>query len=69
MLVYRRYLRGHSAMQMLFARRHGAQGLAEYGLILAIVAVVSIAGLLLFGGVVSQMIATLAQTISANVSP
>ena len=56
-------------MQMLFARRHGAQGLAEYGLILAIVAVVSIAGLLLFGGVVSQMIATLAQTISANVSP
>jgi Flp pilus assembly pilin Flp len=44
-----------------------AQGLVEYGLILALVAVVSIAGLLVFGAAVGEMMSTLSSTVSFNV--
>jgi Flp pilus assembly pilin Flp len=44
-----------------------AQGLVEYGLILALVAVVSIAGLLVFGAAVGEMMSTLSSTVSLNV--
>ena len=51
------------------SRRQRAQGLAEYGLLLALVAVVAIAGLLLFGDAVSAMMSTLSQTVRLNLAP
>jgi Flp pilus assembly pilin Flp len=54
-------------MDLVLTRRQAAQGLVEYGVILALVAVVSIAGLIVFGGTVSQLISTLSSTVSLNV--
>ena len=46
-----------------------AQTLVEFGLLLALVAVVAIAGLLLFGTTVSDLISTLSHTVSLNLNP
>jgi Flp pilus assembly pilin Flp len=54
-------------MDLALPRRQPAQGLVEYGVILALVAVVSIAGLMVFGGAVSQLISTLSSTVVLNV--
>ena len=43
--------------------RTNAQGLVEYGLIIALVAVLAIAGLLLFGPAVSSMLSNLATSV------
>jgi Flp pilus assembly pilin Flp len=53
-------------VQSLQAR---AQSLVEFGLLLALVAVVAVAGLLVFGDTVSSMMSTLAHTVSSNVMP
>jgi Flp pilus assembly pilin Flp len=47
--------------------RQYAQGMAEYGLVLALVAVVSIVGLLVFGSTVSVMISNLSSSVSVSV--
>jgi Flp pilus assembly pilin Flp len=52
---------------MVFSSAERAQGLIEFGLIIALVAVVSIAGLLLFGGTVSQLMSTTSHTVALNV--
>ncbi len=49
--------------------RERAQTLVEFGLLLALVAVVAIAGLLIFGGTVSSMMSTLSHTVAVNVAP
>jgi Flp pilus assembly pilin Flp len=46
-----------------------AQSLVEFGLLLALVAVVAIAGLIIFGGTVSSMMSTLSHTVALNVGP
>jgi len=46
-----------------------AQSLVEFGLLLALVAVVAIFGLLIFGDTVSSMMSTLSHTVSMNVAP
>ncbi len=43
-------------------RSHG-QGLVEYGLIIALVAVIAIAGLILLGPAVSSLLSTLAGSV------
>jgi Flp pilus assembly pilin Flp len=43
--------------------RTNAQGLVEYGLIIALVAVLAIAGLLLFGPAVSSMLSNLSGSV------
>jgi Flp pilus assembly pilin Flp len=45
------------------------QGLVEFGLLLALVAVVAIFGLLIFGNTVSSMISSLSYTVTANIAP
>jgi Flp pilus assembly pilin Flp len=40
-------------------RRERAQGLIEYGLIIALVAVLAIAGLIIFGPAVSKLLSSL----------
>ena len=55
-------------MESVHTRRQAAQGLVEFGLLLALVAVVAIAGLLLFGGAVSSMMSTLSHTVSFNLT-
>src|SRR5438034_10937484 len=49
--------------EMVYPRRQGAQGVVEFGLIIALVAVVAITGLLLFGGTVTQMMSSLSHTV------
>ena len=56
-------------MQWIESHHERAQALAEFGLLLALVAVVAIAGLLIFGSTVSTMMSTLSHTVSLNVSP
>ena len=46
-----------------------AQSLVEFGLLLALVAVVAVAGLMIFGGTVSSMMSTLSHTVAVNVAP
>jgi Flp pilus assembly pilin Flp len=46
-----------------------AQSLVEFSLLLALVAVVAIAGLIVFGGTVSSMMSTLAHTVASNLGP
>jgi Flp pilus assembly pilin Flp len=46
-----------------------AQSLAEFGLLLALVAVVAIAGLIIFGGTVSSMMSSLSHTVAVNIGP
>jgi Flp pilus assembly pilin Flp len=43
--------------------RHYAQGLVEYGLIIALVAVLAIAGLLLFGPAVSSILSDVSGSV------
>jgi Flp pilus assembly pilin Flp len=47
---------------MLLHREH-AQGLVEYGLIIALVAVIAIAGLILFGPAVSSLLSNLGASV------
>ena len=56
-------------MEPIRSGGHAAQALVEFGLILALVAVVSIAGLLVFGATVSQMMSSLSYTVSFNINP
>jgi len=56
-------------MRPVYSRRLEAQGLVEFGLLLALVAVVAIAGLLIFGGTVSTMMSTLSATVALNIAP
>ena len=49
-------------------RSEPAQGLVEFALLLALVAVVAIAGLLVFGTTVSDLISTLSHTVSSSLS-
>jgi len=48
-------------------RGQAAQSLVEFALLLALVAVVAIAGLLVFGSTVVTMMSTLSQSVAANV--
>ena len=52
---------------MVYSRRQNAQSLVEFGLILALVAVVAVAGLLVFGNTVATMMSTLSHTVALNV--
>ncbi|HEV7663040.1 MAG TPA: Flp family type IVb pilin [Chloroflexota bacterium] len=54
---------------MVFVRnqRERAQAMAEYGLLLALIAVVSIASLILFGAKVASLMSTLSTTVAFNV--
>jgi Flp pilus assembly pilin Flp len=56
-------------MQLVYSRRVAAQSLVEFGLLLALVAVIAIAGLLVFGGTVSSLISSLSNTVATNVAP
>ena len=56
-------------MDSVQSQAQRAQALVEFGLLLALVAVVAIAGLIVFGGTVSSMMSTLSHTVSLNVSP
>ena len=56
-------------MHQVESGREPAQTLAEFALLLALVAVVAIAGLVLFGSTVSSMMSTLSHTVAVNVSP
>ncbi len=56
-------------MQSIESHRLRAQGLVEFGLLLALVAVVAIFGLLIFGSTVTSMISSLSYTVLTNVQP
>ena len=58
-----------NTMRPVYFRRLEAQALVEFGLLLALVAVVAIAGLLIFGGTVSTMMSTLSTTVALNIAP
>lgn len=47
----------------MFHQRHQAQGLVEYGLIIALVAVLAIAALLLFGSTISSLLSNLGGSV------
>jgi Flp pilus assembly pilin Flp len=51
------------AMQRLIRSAPRAQGLVEYGLIIALVAVLAIAGLLIFGPAVSSQLSNLGASV------
>jgi len=44
-------------------RNERSQGLVEYGLIIALVAVIAIAALLLFGGAISSLLSNLGASV------
>ena len=52
---------------VVFSRYHRAQGLVEFGLLIALVAVVALASLILFGGTVSQLMSNTAHSVQVNV--
>ncbi len=54
-------------MHPVQSRREAAQSLVEFGLLIALVAVVCIAGLLIFGATVTSMMSTLSHTVAFNV--
>jgi Flp pilus assembly pilin Flp len=56
-------------MQTDESRQLRAQALVEFGLLLALVAVVAVFGLLLFGDTVSSLISKLSYAVSTNVMP
>jgi Flp pilus assembly pilin Flp len=56
-------------MEPVQSRKQAAQALVEFGLLLALVAVVSIGSLVLFGSTVGSLISTLSHTVSANMNP
>jgi pilus assembly protein Flp/PilA len=47
----------------MFATRERAQGLVEYGLIIALVAVIAIAGLVIFGPAVSSLLSNVGGSV------
>jgi pilus assembly protein Flp/PilA len=49
-------------MQLVRTRERG-QGLVEYGLIIALVAVLAIAGLIIFGPAISSLLANLGSSV------
>jgi Flp pilus assembly pilin Flp len=55
-------------MEPVHSRRESGQSLVEFGLLIALVAVVAIAGLLIFGGTVSSMMSSLSATVAFNVA-
>jgi pilus assembly protein Flp/PilA len=48
---------------IIISNRERAQGLVEYGLIIALVAVVAIAGLIVFGPAVSSLLSRLGGSV------
>jgi Flp pilus assembly pilin Flp len=56
------------AIQQLFAEREEGQGLAEYALILALIAITAIIALLFLGSQVSDKLSVVGDTIN-SVSP
>jgi len=56
-------------MDQVRSQPQAAQSLVEFSLLLALVAVVAIAGLIVFGSTVSSMMSTLAGTVSINLAP
>ena len=56
-------------MEPVQSRSQAAQALVEFGLLLALVAVVSIGSLLLFGATVGDLISTLSHTVFTNINP
>jgi len=52
---------------MVSFRNQRAQALVEFGLILALVAVVAVAGLIVFGATVSQLMSTTSHSVAMNV--
>jgi Flp pilus assembly pilin Flp len=56
-------------MDSIQSRHQRAQSLVEFGLLLALVAVVAIAGLIVFGGTVSSMMSNLSHTVALNIAP
>jgi Flp pilus assembly pilin Flp len=55
-------------MEPVQSRSQAAQALVEFGLLLALVALVSIGSLLLFGATVGDLISTLSHTVSMNIN-
>jgi Flp pilus assembly pilin Flp len=53
-------------MQGIISHRERAQGLVEYGLIIALVAVIAIAGLIVFGPAVSSLLSRLGGSVWAT---
>jgi Flp pilus assembly pilin Flp len=49
-------------------QRQRAQTLVEFGLLLALVAVVAVAGLIVFGSTVSSLMSDLSHTVAANIN-
>ena len=56
-------LSGIERVQCLSLARERAQGLVEYGLIIALVAVLAIAGLIVFGPAVSALLSNLGGSV------
>ena len=59
--IYAKYTSALAALSRIEEDEHG-QGLFEYALILALIAIISIAALTLFGGKVTSMLSTVAST-------
>ncbi len=51
------------SMNKILLQRDRAQGLVEYGLIIALVAVIAIAGLIIFGPAISAMLSKLGGSV------
>lgn len=52
---------------MVYSRGEPAQALVEFGLILALVAIIAVAGLLVFGNTVSTLMSSISHTVALNV--
>ena len=59
----RTQLQGKVHLFMILQTRERAQGLVEYGLIIALVAVLAIAGLIVFGPAVSSLLSKLGGSV------
>ena len=62
-----RSFQNRQVSEMVISRHRRAQGLVEFGLLLALVAVVALAGLVLFGGAVNQLMSTTSRSVALNV--
>jgi len=54
---------GQGESTLMYELRNRAQGLVEYGLIIALVAVLAIAGLIIFGPAVSNLLSKLGGSV------
>jgi Flp pilus assembly pilin Flp len=54
-------------METVQSRHQTGQSLVEFALLLALVAVIAIVGLLVFGAAVSSLLSSLSKTVAANV--